>query len=493
MSKASKMFFSGNMFWVFVFVMLQAACAQTNKKGFESDWQKFVEQSELKHANIGFLVIDAQSGLALQEYESRKVFLPASVMKIITTAYALETLGPNYRFTTQVAYSGKPDPLTGQLNGNLYIIGGGDPTLGSKYFSAASKDLFKKTLAALKSRGIKKISGNIIAFDGIYGTQRAPSTWGWQDIANYYASGASGLSYADNEYSLIFDTRVPPGDTVNLLRQEPPVKGMRFINEVTAYEGDSDLSYIFGSEYSDLRYIRGKLPAGDARYTIRGSFPNPPLFLARRMKSYLSQNALTVSGEALQKSHINQTGLSRVVRLYSPGLMNIINVTNKHSINLYAEHLYRQPIAVKLPGSGIDAALDSMHAFWSRKSELSEAEIYADGAGLSPSARISPAHLADVLFYMKNRASFSKLFEKSLPVSGEQGTLRYFLHRSPAKGKFRLKSGSFTGIRAYAGYGTLKSGREVIVVLIVNNFTGGTYALRKKMAVLFEALYLRQE
>jgi len=152
--------------------------------------------------------------------------------------------------------------------------------------------------------------------------------------------------------------------------------------------------------------------------------------------------------------------------------------------------MLRQPLAVKKPAAGIDEALDSMKVFWKQKGLDNEAVNYYDGAGLSLAAGLSPQHLSDILYYMKHKSANSAVFTESLPVSGEQGTLRYFLHKSPAKGQFQLKSGSFTGIRCYAGYGTTKSGRKLIAVLMVNHFTGDTYALRNKMADLFESMYL---
>jgi serine-type D-Ala-D-Ala carboxypeptidase/endopeptidase (penicillin-binding protein 4) len=485
--KKAKLF---NVFSVIFLWLLQTACAQTADESFESAWQKFLNLPELKHANVGMLISDAQTGESIHAFRSEKILLPASVQKLISTAYALETLGPDYRFKTEVAYSGKPDKLTGVLNGNVYIIGGGDPTLGSKYFSGSGRDIVAEAIREIKAQGIKRINGSIIALDGIYGTQRAPSTWGWQDVANYYASGASGLTYSDNDYTLTFDTRSNIGEPVILLRQEPNVPGMIFINEVRAYDGDSDLSYIHGSEYSDLRYIRGKLPAGKATYEIRGALPNPPLFLAQLVETGLEENAIRVSEGAAGKQFGENAGLTRIVQIYSPKLEEIIKQTNRHSINLYAEHMLRQPLAVKKPAAGIDEALDSMKVFWKQKGLDNEAVNYYDGAGLSLAAGLSPQHLSDILYYMKHKSANSGVFTESLPVSGEQGTLRYFLHKSPAKGQFQLKSGSFTGIRCYAGYGTTKSGRNLIAVLMVNHFTGDTYALRNKMADLFESMYL---
>lgn len=470
--------------------LLLLTCAKKPAGSFETDWQQFKSLPELKHAGIGLIITDASDRSIIFSENQEKLFLPASVHKLITTAYALEKLGPEYVFETKVYYDGTIDTANHSLQGNVYVIGGGDPTLGSKYFKKVNKDISVEIIAALKSLGVSKLRGNIIVSDAIYGTQRAPSTWGWQDVANYYASGASGLSFADNQYSLFFNTQVRNGETVKLLRSEPNMDNLLFINEVTAYSGSEDLSYIHGSEYTRLRYIRGKLPAGKVEYEIKGAMSNPPLFLANKLVNNLDSSGISVEGSARHERVSAPEHAKLMVSLQSPALRYILRITNHSSINLYAEHFLRQPLAEENPGQGIDEALTAMQDFWKDKGLYHEALKYYDGAGLSLANRISPKHLSDILYYMKHQSQYSEVFKESLPLAGTEGTLRRFLNKSAAKGKFQLKSGSFTGIRCYAGYGTTQSGKEIIMVLMVNDFTGNTYRLRNKMATVFESAYL---
>ncbi len=478
------------IFFSLLILILPFSCGNKKPESFESDWQKFKSLPQLKHANIGLIIKDAVTGADIYEYNADKLFLPASVYKIITTSYALEKLGAQYTFKTKVFFNGTIDAVNHTLNGDIYIEGGGDPTLGSKFFKNINKDIIAETISALKKRNISNITGNIIVSDAIYGTQRAPSTWSWQDVANYYASGAAGLSYADNMYNLYFDTSVGYGEKVKLLRSEPEMNNLTFINEVTAYSGKEDLSYIHGSEYTQLRYIRGKLPAGKSEYKIKGAMTNPPLFMGNKLFNEMNKSGINVRGEIkLIRSSVPASAQQLLV-IKSPILRYILRSTNHSSINLYAEHLLRQPLAEQVAGQGIDEALEDMRSFWKSKGLYHDALQYCDGAGLSLADRISPKHLADVLYYMKNKSANSSVFIQSLPLAGKEGTLRKFLNNSKAKEHFQLKSGSFTGIRSYAGYGTTASGKKIIMVLMVNDFSGNTYSLRNKMAKVYESAYL---
>ncbi len=473
----------------FILVLSSFNCANKNIKLFENEWNKFKKLPELQYADIGLIITDANTDEIIFSENKDRLLLPASLQKIITTAYALENLGDKYKFKTKVFYTGNIDAKTSTLNGDIYIIGGGDPTLDSKYFKNTKLTVIDKIINALKSKNIKNITGDIIVSDAIYGTQKAPSTWSWQDVANYYASGASGFSYADNTYKLHFDTRVNIGAKVKLIRSEPDMQNLTFINEAIAYKGTQDLSYIHGVEYTKLRYIRGEMPQGKSDFVIKGAMTNPPLFFANKLYSKLGENGIKINGNAKHKRVFQPNDAILLTSISSPSLSQIIKSTNHNSNNLYAEHLLRQVLAKNNTNVTIPQALEDMESFWKSKGIFNSAIKYCDGAGLALANRITPRHFAKILFYMKNKSKYSKVFFDSLPLAGKTGTLRRFLNNSNAIGKFKLKSGSFTGIRAYAGYGITKSNREIIMVLMVNNFTGNTYSLKNKMANIFQSAY----
>ncbi|MEA2043313.1 MAG: D-alanyl-D-alanine carboxypeptidase/D-alanyl-D-alanine-endopeptidase [Bacteroidota bacterium] len=479
---------AGVVISLLLILYIQTGCAQSVQQSQSFQYQTFLSQPELKHAAAGLIIMDADTKQTIASYNSEKSLSPASVQKLVTTAYALEKLGSSYRFQTKIYYSGSIDTITQILNGNIYVKAGGDPSLGSKYFHknrAVEEDITQ----AVRELGIKKVNGNIIVDDNIYDTQRAASSWAWQDIANYYASGASGFTYKDNLYALYFDTRGKVGSKTKLIKQVPKVPGMTFINEVVSYAGRSDLSYIYGSEYSNLRYVRGELPAGRKAYKIKGAVPNPPLYFAQTLKLALENKAIKVNGQALHERNVDFKNAKELLVIRSPQLSAIITKTNTHSINLYAEHLLRQPLTVIHKQVSAKAAADDMKAYWTAQAVNCEGVEYADGCGLAILGKLTPVHLAELLYFMRNSSSVSDAFYRSLPVAGKSGTLKYFLDNTSAADKFRLKSGSFTGVRSYAGYGTTQSGRHIIAVVMVNNYTGKSSAMKNQMEKLFLSIY----
>ena len=163
----------------------------------EKAFKIFLADSALKNASVSFLVADADSFTTLYEYNSGKSLIPASVMKLVTTATALELLGPDYTFITTVGYTREVDKRTGILNGDIVIKGGGDPALGSENFEEHYGDFTGRWIEEIKKTGISKIRGKIITDDSYYDYQPVPGKWLWEDAGNYYGAGAYGLSLYD--------------------------------------------------------------------------------------------------------------------------------------------------------------------------------------------------------------------------------------------------------------------------------------------------------
>jgi serine-type D-Ala-D-Ala carboxypeptidase/endopeptidase (penicillin-binding protein 4) len=151
-------------------------------------------------------VAEAEKGKILIDYNSGVSLTPASVMKLITSAAAIELLGPYYTFKTKIGYTGKISKRWGRLRGNLIITGGGDPALGSKYFTDHYKDFITNWIGEIKKLGIKKITGKVITDDSYYDFLPVPGKWLWEDAGNYYGAGAYGLSVFDNLYEIHFKT-----------------------------------------------------------------------------------------------------------------------------------------------------------------------------------------------------------------------------------------------------------------------------------------------
>ena len=174
---------------------------------------------------------------------------PASNLKLLTTAVALDMLGGDYQINTDLEYDGQINSK-GELNGNLYIRGEGDPTLGSSEMEGVARydSLFRIWVEQIKAKGIIKITGNIIGDDSYFDYMPLPGGWAWDDIGNYYAAGTSGLCINENLYYLYFKPADSVGEKAEVIRTEPQLANLSFINHMkTGKKGSGDNGYIYAA------------------------------------------------------------------------------------------------------------------------------------------------------------------------------------------------------------------------------------------------------
>ena len=449
---------------------------------------------ELKNAGIGFYAIDVNSGEVIAELNQDLALKPASTMKLISSATALEVLGSDYKFETQLSYDGKIDTAKNILYGNIYIIGGGDPTLGSKYFNqTSSKQFLDNWVNAIKLLGIDSITGSIIGDASIYSWDILPPTWSWEDMGNYFGAGACGLTVYDNRYTLFYNTSSTIGGKTRITKVEPEIPGLTFDNRVVSANINSDNSYIFGEPYSYSRYIKGSLPLGRTDYKVKGSMPDPCYYTALELDKKLNSEGiktgqqpttirlLTKKGKLIKKS-------KKFHSYYSPPLSDIIYKTNLISINLFAEHFLNH-VGLTLQGSAdTKTGAYAIENFWSKKGMSIGGLSINDGSGLSHYNTVTPKQLVFILSYMKNESDNYDAYYNSLSVSGEKGTLKRVCSGTIAHGKIFAKSGSIRNVRCYAGYTTSNSGREIAFAMMLNNFNCSSTKARQKLEKLMIAL-----
>ncbi len=449
---------------------------------------------DFKNASIGFYVVDINSGEVISELNPDLTVIPGSTQKLITTATALEILGSNYKFKTRLEYTGKIDKQTGILEGNLIIKGGGDPTLGSKYFSQTEiNKLLAKWTKAISDAGIKYINGKIIADASLYGYQTVPPKWTWEDMGNYFGAAPCGLTIRDNSYSLFFNTSSVKGKKTEIVKIEPEIPELKIRNNVVSDAVHSDLSYIFGAPYTYERIIEGRLPLNKTKYEVKGSLPDPALFAAKLLKQKLKEYGIS-SGKATtfrinpELKNTDTLKHNLILTVYSPELKDIIRLTNFNSINLFAEHLYKQTQLYIAKFNLKKTSKNFIKYFWQSKGINTEGMFIFDGSGLSRYNGITAKQLASVLRYMKTKSKNSDIFYNSLATAGKEGTVKNICKNTAADGNMRAKSGSLKNVRAYAGYVKTKSNRELAFSIIADNFNCSSSAARKKIEKVLIAL-----
>lgn len=426
-------------------------------------------QKLLEHASVGICLKDAATGEQLASYNSKLSLIPASTLKLVTTAAALEIMGPDYRFSTSLTYKGTVS--NDSLKGDLIIVGGGDPALGSRYFRDhyLKNHFLQAWVDSLKKHNICHIDGNILTDATIYDDQPVPDTWIWEDMGNYYGAGVSALSVYDNTCEIHLWSSPVAGHATRILAVIPEVPGLSFENRVVSSNDQRDLAYVFGSPLDSARLIRGSIPKGKNDFVIRASIPDPARLLAWQLKKMLESAGISFSGE-IKKATAKTSGAVLVAVTWSPALIDIIRVTNHESINLFAEHLLRHLSWLQSGKGTTDEGTRVVTDFWKGKGIDVRGFFMCDGSGLSHFNAITSEQMVSILTYMKNKSPYADLFFNSLPAAPE-GTLYYFDAANFPGKSLRAKSGSMTRVRCYAGLLRSASGRQILFDIALNHFS----------------------
>lgn len=425
--------------------------------------------AQMKHGIVGLSVVNTRTGEKVFEVNPQMGLAPASCQKTITSATALELLGADYRYQTVLGYNGTI--RQGLLQGDLYVIGSGDPSTGSwRYDSTKDDRQMKKLVEMVQQAGIRKITGKLIAYTGRREQEITPGGWIWDDIGNYYGAGIAALNWNENQYDLVMRSGKQVGDPVSILSMRPEPYAVTLESRLrSAAKGSGDNAYIYLPSNAGKGYVQGTIPVDEAAFVISGSFPDPVVqFL------YTFQQQLQKAGTDV-KSFETNTGLpsssSKLGTIYSPRLDSLNHWFLRKSINLYGE-AFLKTLGYEKTGQGTtDSGLAVIKRFWQEQGIEKSALHIIDGSGLSPQNRVTADALVRVLQYARSRPWFNVYYE-ALPVFNNM----------------KLKSGTIGGAKSFAGYNMAKDGTSYTVAIIVNNYDGSAGEIVKKMYRVLDEL-----
>jgi D-alanyl-D-alanine carboxypeptidase/D-alanyl-D-alanine-endopeptidase (penicillin-binding protein 4) len=476
-------------FFFCLFLLNSVVFAQNNIQLTVND---FAKKAVVKNASIGFKCYDLTSNTEIAQYNSSTALPPASTTKLFTTATVIELLAPDFKPSTRIYLDGKLE--NGTLNGDLWIRGGGDVSLGSSYFNqpGTESDFLVKWIDSLKKVGIKKITGAIHIDGSEFGYNGTPDGWSWSDIGNYYGTGHAGICIYDNALKYKFLTSSVAGGKTTLLSTFPVVPSLNFKNYIVSNDVGNDQSFIFGAPYSNERYGTGNLPLNQKNYTVKGSLPDPEFQLGYELLTRLNQVGIEVvkgikTFRALEEKTVpNYNSFQLIYTHYGASIEAITTLTNHKSINLFAEGLLGI-LAYQLTGNGeTKAGIDQIYKYWSKKMDVTGLFLQ-DGSGLSRSNGISADHFCSLLKEMYVSKNYP-LFLASLPIAGKSGTISSLCKNQAGEGRIYAKSGTISKIKSYAGYVFSTSGKKIAFAVTVNNYTCTNLELRKQLEVIFNAL-----
>lgn len=483
--------------------------AQTMTKAQEihSKIQDMAKGKTFANAHLSVCATDL-NGNILVALDKDKMQIPASNMKLISSGAALHLLGGDFRYETSIGYDGVIED--GILKGNLYIIGGGDPTIGSKDTTASPlSHTFGQWEKMIKNAGIRRIEGCLIG-DGRWADGMAEEpTWLWNDIGTYYGTGVTGLMFYENMISFMVTPGKEPGAPVDIKQHYPTTPWMTFRYDCsTGDRKTGDRLYMYTSELAPVAEIRGTFGIDKAAKRVDFSNKFPEYTCARYFLEWLQDRGIACGGGAadfrLERDRMRDAcrngGITVIGTTSSPELRKIAHVTNHASNNLYAETMLRTLGKTLHDSASYDSSYVAMNDVLKMLgADPSKGGIrLQDGSGLSRQNLISADFFCRFLRSMSQSAAFSD-FLSSLPSPGDDGTLYYNMSRYPLSLKSRIlaKSGSMNGIRCYSGY-IMPSGQNIadssvgIIVFSVmaNNCTAPDWEIRpaldRIMALLTE-------
>lgn len=436
-----------------------------------ADLDTLLADPRLANAQAGVQVLDAATGAVLYARQPGALLTPASTLKTVTSAAALDLLGPDHRFTTEVRTAGTVKD--GRLHGNLVLRGGGDPSLLVQDLD----DLAAQVAAA----GVTTVTGRVLADGTRYDTTPLGPGWAWDDEPYSYSPQISGLTVADDaEYTM--DTvrvTVTPGTagsaaTVALVPAEAPMKLTGTVT--TGATGSAATTGVQRRRGSNELLLSGSIAQGAATATYWLTVEDPATYAARVFAGALARHGVTVQHDVRTATGAETS--EPLVSHDSKPLSELIVPMLKISNNGIAEHLVKEIGKVK-GGSGTWATgIAQVRTFLAANGLADPAGRQVDGSGLSRYDLITPAKTAALLKLAQDKPWFPAWYE-ALPVAGNParmvgGTLAARMRGTAAENNVHAKSGSMSGVDNLMGYVTTPDGRKLIFTVMVSNFAGAS-------------------
>jgi D-alanyl-D-alanine carboxypeptidase/D-alanyl-D-alanine-endopeptidase (penicillin-binding protein 4) len=408
---------------------------------------------EFSRSRWGILIQPLSSTATLYSRDAQKYFIPASNVKLLTTAAALQKLGADFRIKTSV-YSGE--------NGSLYVVGRGDPSITEAQLQSLAQQL--------KRRGVDRVN-ELIGDDSYFQGSAVNPNWEWEDAQAGYGAPINSLIFNQNAIELLLSPQ-DLGQPLKVTFAEPKLANQWQIqnNSVTVAQNESEFIEL-GREF-DRPAIRvsGQLKVGAESESAYVAVVNPANNFLQHFQQVLAAEGIPVK-QALVAS-VSRNFNQELATVESPPLAELVRETNRESNNLYAEVLLRLlgKVTDKMPQQQEDKDEIGLKELKTALTQLGvnpNSYILADGSGLSRHNLISPEALVQTLRFMAN-SSAASIYRQSLPIAGESGTLKNRLSSTPNRVILQAKTGTLSGVSALSGYIEVPDYEPLVFSIIVN-------------------------
>jgi len=464
---------------VFVLILAFAGCSPQNLKSSadgrrSGDLQQAIDyllaDPNLQNAMLAVYIESLDNGRVLYHRNEHKLFIPASNMKLFTTAASLEKLGADFRFKTEIYTDGVLQDSV--LHGNMIVRGSGDPTISGRMYDQNMFAVFQAWADSLKKKGIRRIKGDLIGDNSYFTDAPMAEGWNWDDEPFWYSARTSALSFNDNCVDVTVTAAPKSGQPVSVQIQ-PQISGIAVISTAKTVTDSVSTIYVDRLRAQDTIYVSGNLPVHKKQYKESITVERPAEFFMKNLRRVLEKRGLQVDGQLRiidYPRHIDYTKRTLLFATYSVPLKDIVHVLNKISHNFYAEQLLKTLGAIYGHDGSFKTGARVVTDWLKSIGVAPEQFIMVDGSGLSRKNYVAPAATATLLRRMYGAEIFDIYFD-SLPVSGADGTLKKRMKHMQAAARIHAKTGTMGHVRNLSGYAFDTGNHPYLFVLMANNYS----------------------
>lgn len=434
------------------------------------DLQSIFSDPTTDHAQWAVHVYDLRGAESLYRLNAARFMVPASSQKLLTTAVAAERLGWDYRYTTRI-FSTAPVGSDGTVDGDLIIVGGGDPTINPRH--PERWRAFDDWAAALKAKGVTAVTGRLIGDDNAVAEPGWGFGWSWDDLHLGFGAEPSALQYHENQIAISVGPGMARGRAA-IVGTSPLGSDLALDHAVTTVAADQPTDVTTARmPGTSVLSVRGQIAEGAAPVTLYASVSNPTRFFVAALREALARHGIVVSGGIADIDEIGAPighGVRHELLVdRSAPLVDIVDVTLKWSRNIYAETLL---LALAPPSEAATAprALERLHETLRSWGVAPESYLARDGSGLSRYDYVTADAMTWLLTYLWMDPRHAETFASTLPVAGVSGTLANRMKSTAAAGRVRAKTGSMSNVRSLCGYVTTLDGETLVVAMLANDF-----------------------
>jgi D-alanyl-D-alanine carboxypeptidase/D-alanyl-D-alanine-endopeptidase (penicillin-binding protein 4) len=474
--------------------------AAQDVEGLRATLQSTLDGYRWADARWGILVVSLDSGDTIFAVGPQEPLAPASNLKLLTTAAALQVLGPEYRFRTWLLADG---PVSdGVLHGDLVLYGTGDPGISDRFYGRKD-EVFQRLVDQLELAGIRSVAGDLVADASFFPGPLREASWDPRDLNEHFTAGVSALSYNENVVSF----RIRPGAVGAPPRVEtvPPHSALEVVNtaETVTQRARPRLAILRDDPIEPVR-IEGRMISGSRDVWRQMTVAVPADFVGASFRAALEERGIAVRGDTRRVSlpresavrRISAPGLGRpgpriVATHVSRPLADYLAVVNKESNNLFAELVFR---AVGRVVEGVGTPEASALAVRRTIAALgvdTVGLVQIDGSGLAPGNRITPATFVDVISGMSETELWPEYWA-TLPRAGTPRELGR-MYRTAAAGNLRAKTGTIEGVSSLSGLVRSRDGERLAFSLIVNDSPSQSRAKRLENQIGVRLAEFRRE